>query len=310
VTTTSDQSLPSAGEPGRPPGPSTTLAPAPSPTAPARQPGSGDALRRLVRRVHFYAGILVAPFLAVQCLTGMAYVFTPQINDVLYADQLLVTPQAGPARPLDDQVAAALAAYPGTPLTSVKPAAAADRTTAVVLAPPGAGEDETLAVYVVPYTAQVTGALALDHGESLVQYWLRSFHSDLHLGGVGGMYSEFAASWLPVLFVGGLVLWFGKRRKRRRDLVVPAAARPGRARITNWHGSVGIWLTSALVFISLTGLNWSNFAGERFETVLAGLDARTPQMSADPLPVPVGTAPQISAGTAEAAGARPGSPGR
>jgi uncharacterized iron-regulated membrane protein len=301
VTTTPDQSLPSADGPGRPARPSTTRAPA-APTAPARQARSGDALRRLVRRVHFYAGLLVAPFLAVQCLTGMAYVFTPQINDVLYADQLLVTPQAGPARPLDDQVAAALAAHPGTPLTSVKPAAAADRTTAVILTPPGAAEDETLAVYVDPYTAQVTGTLTLDHGESLVQYWLRSFHGDLHLDGLGRLYSEFSASWLPVLFVGGLVLWFGKRRKRRRDLVAPAAARPGRARIMNWHGSVGIWLTTALVFISLTGLTWSNFAGERFATILAGLEAGTPQMSADPLPVPVGTAPQIGVGTAEAAG--------
>ena len=35
----------------------------------------------------------------------------------------------------------------------------------------------------------------------------------------------------------------------------------------NWHGSVGIWLTVALVFISLTGLTWSTFAGDRFDAV-------------------------------------------
>ncbi|WP_300011597.1 PepSY domain-containing protein [Pseudonocardia sp.] len=297
MTTTSDRPLSAAGEPGPPAGPSTTTAP---PTAPGRQPRSGEPLRRLVRRVHFYAGVLVAPFLAVLCLTGMAYVFTPQLNDVLHADELLVTPQSGPVRPLDDQVAAARAAHPGVPLSAVEPAAAADRTTAVLLTPPGAAEGETLAVYVDPYTASVTGGLPLQDGEPPVQHWLRTFHGDLHLGPIGAVYSEFAASWLPVLFVGGLVLWVGKRRRRRRDLVVPAATRPGRGRIVNWHGSVGIWLTVALVFISLTGLTWSTFAGQRFQAVLTGLDARTPQMSAEPLPD--GDGAQISVGTAEAAG--------
>ncbi|WP_433281498.1 PepSY-associated TM helix domain-containing protein [Pseudonocardia xinjiangensis] len=299
MTTTSDRPLPAAGEPGRP---STAPAPPPAAVPSAREPGGADALRRLLRRVHFYAGVLVAPFLAILCLSGIAYVFTPQINDLIHAQELRVTPQAGPVAPLDEQVAAARAAYPGVPLTSVQPAAAPDRTTAVVLTPPGAAEGETLGVYVDPYTAQITGALPLLDGEPPVQHWLRTLHGDLHLGTVGGIYSEFAASWLPVLFAGGLVLWFGKRRARRRDLVVPASGRPGRLRIMSWHGSVGIWLTAALVFISLTGLTWSTFAGERFQTVLTGLGARTPTLSTDPLPAPPTASSVIGAGQAETIG--------
>lgn len=144
-----------------------------------------------------------------------------------------------------------------------------------------------------------------------MQSWLRNLHGDLNLGTVGALYSEFAASWLPVLFLGGVVLWFGRRRKRRRDLVLPAAgARPGRGRMTNWHGSTGIWLTFALVFIALTGLTWSTYAGERFQTVLTGLDARTPKLSAEPLAVPDAGTPQISVGDAEAIGRAAGFEGQ
>jgi uncharacterized iron-regulated membrane protein len=114
-----------------------------------------------------------------------------------------------------------------------------------------------------------------------------------------------------VLFIGGLVLWIGRRRARRRDLVVPDfRARPGRKRIMSWHGSVGVWLTVALVFISLTGLTWSTYAGERFQTVLTQLDARSPKLATDPLPAPTTATRQISAGDAEAIARSSGFEGR
>ncbi len=71
---------------------------------PVRGPGrtrspsaAGAQLRPLARRVHFLAGILVAPFLLILCLTGLAYVFSPQIHDDLYSGQLFVS-QVGAAR--------------------------------------------------------------------------------------------------------------------------------------------------------------------------------------------------------------------
>ncbi len=300
MSTTADRPLPESSEILSP---SDVLPPVEQ--APATQSyGGPDApgvvLTRLVRRVHFYAGVLVAPFLAILCLTGIAYVFTPQINDALYARELFVAPQPVAPRPLDSQVAVAMAAFPDAALDSVRPAVEQDRTTAVLLDPPGAVGDDKLAVYIDPYTAEMTGTLVLAHGEPPVQRWLRDLHGDLHLGTVGAIYSEFAASWLPVLFVGGIFLWIKKRRARRRDFVIPSSAtRPGRARMTNWHGSVGIWLTVGLVFISLTGLTWSTFAGSRFDTVLTALDARTPKLATTSVPRAAGTATAITVGQAE-----------
>ena len=165
MSTTADRPLPESDK--TPPLPAGPL-PTPVSSGGPRN-AAGLALTTLIRRVHFYAGLLVAPFLVILCLTGIAYVFTPQLDDVLYARELTVAPQPGPARPLDDQVGAALAAYPAALLTSVTPAAQPDRTTAVLVDPPDSAGDDHLAVYVNPYTAEVTGTLTLVHGEPPVQ---------------------------------------------------------------------------------------------------------------------------------------------
>lgn len=77
------------------------------------------ALWALARRVHFMAGLFVAPFLAVLALTGLAYAFTPQINDFRYADELYVDQSRGTTRSMADQVAAALATHPEAHVQSV-----------------------------------------------------------------------------------------------------------------------------------------------------------------------------------------------
>lgn len=130
--------------------------------------GVGAQLRPLTRRVHFLAGILVAPFLLVLCLTGLLYVFSPQIHDDLYRRQLHVSQVGDAPRPVAEQVAAAMAAHPEAELQSVVPPPAPDRTTRVNLSVPGPAQPgEVRTVYVDPYTNYLTaeplGAGHLQH---------------------------------------------------------------------------------------------------------------------------------------------------
>jgi uncharacterized iron-regulated membrane protein len=278
MTTTSD--------PAASPSPQ-TITPLDPQTGPPTARGSTWALLRpVVLRVHFFAGVLVAPFLAVLCVTGLLYVFSPQLSDLVYQDRFFVNELGSTPRPLADQVAAALAVTPGASLSAVEPATAPDRTTKVALSLPGLAEGETRAIYVNPYTAEVQGSLTFAHSEPPLQATLRNLHGDLLLGDVGRLYSEFAASWLPVLVIGGLLLWWSQRRGKRRVralLLPPMGVRPGRGRIRGWHGSVGVALTVALLFISVTGLTWSQYAGGRFESIITALDGRTTKLAADPV---------------------------
>lgn len=95
-----------------------TPSPVSAPPAPVR-PATGFG--PLLLRLHFYAGIFIAPFLLVAALTGLMYVFTPQLERIVYADELVMAAPAGAPRALAEQVAAARAAHPGGNLLAVRP---------------------------------------------------------------------------------------------------------------------------------------------------------------------------------------------
>ncbi|MGO2536265.1 MAG: PepSY domain-containing protein, partial [Brachybacterium tyrofermentans] len=58
----------------------------------------------LLLRLHFYAAILVAPFILISAASGALYALTPQLEQQVYAQEL-TAPSEGPPLPLAEQVA-------------------------------------------------------------------------------------------------------------------------------------------------------------------------------------------------------------
>ncbi|MGN9806445.1 PepSY-associated TM helix domain-containing protein [Micromonospora sp. L32] len=229
----------------------------------------------LLRRLHFYAGILVAPFLILVALTGLAYAFTPQIDQVAYHDQLHVNTVGTTRLPLSQQVAAAQQVVPAGTLAAIHPAAAPDATTKVEFSLPELG-DKQRTVYLDPYTGQVRGLLTTWSGATPITTWLDQMHANLNLGDTGRLYSELAASWLWVLVLGGLILWWRQQRGTRtaRRLLLPeTTAGKGVRRTRSLHATAGIWLALMLLFLSATGLTWSQHAGANFDLLSATLNS-------------------------------------
>ncbi|WP_431040936.1 PepSY-associated TM helix domain-containing protein [Streptomyces sp. P1-3] len=252
------------------------------PTADTTAPQRGWAgLRPLVMRLHFYAGVLIAPFLLVAAVTGTLYAASFQIEKYLYADELRV-PVGEHTVPLSRQVRAALDAHPDGTLSAVRPSAEDGATTQVILSDPSVDEDKSLTVFVDPYTAEVRGALESDFGALPFRSWVADLHGNLHLGEPGRLYSELAASWLWVVALGGLLLWIKRRRSGRgaRGLLLPERAAKGRKRTLTRHGAVGLWAVLGLVFLSATGLTWSTYAGEKIDVLRTELRGATPAITA------------------------------
>ncbi|MFJ5830157.1 PepSY-associated TM helix domain-containing protein [Streptomyces sp. NPDC093089] len=262
--------------------PDTSEAP-PSETAPEPRAtgGTWSALRPLVMRLHFYAGVLVAPFLLVAAVSGLLYALSFQAEKVYYAHELEV-PVGDTTLPLSRQVETARAANPNGTVTAVWPGAEPGATTRVLMADPDAPEGASTAVFVDPYTGEVRGQLPSygSSGALPLRTWMADLHRDLHLGEFGRNYSELAASWLWVIALGGLLLWLGRRRRARRALVLPERGPKSRRRTLSWHGSVGLWAVTGLVLLSATGLTWSRYAGENIGTVQDGLGGATPTLTA------------------------------
>jgi uncharacterized iron-regulated membrane protein len=232
---------------------------------------NASALVALFRRLHFYIGLFVGPFLLVAALSGVLYALTPQIEDRLYA-QALHTESRGPALSLAEQVSRAQeVAGPQSTVAALRPAPGAGDTTRVMFRSPGLGESEHRAIFIDPVSGEVRGDMTV-YGTSGVlplRTWIDQFHRGLLLGDVGRLYSELAASWLWVAVAGGVVLWAVRR---------PAVA--GRRRtLRGWHATAGLWLALGLLFFSATGLTWSQYAGDNIGILRAHYGWSTPSVS-------------------------------
>ncbi|MGW1610371.1 PepSY-associated TM helix domain-containing protein [Streptomyces sp. NPDC002285] len=257
--------------------PATTTEEATQPDAPASPPRRWAPLRPLILRLHFYAGVLVAPFLLVAAATGFLYAGAFQAEKLVYAHEMYV-PVGDAKLPISEQVAAARKAHPEGTVSAIRPSPADDESTRVMLSGvKGVDAEHTMAVFVDPYTAEVRGALEQygSTGALPLRTWIDEFHRDLHLGETGRYYSELAASWLWVIAAGGLVLWFSRRRALRK-----VRGTSGRRRTLGLHGTVGVWAAIGFFFLSATGLTWSAYAGANIDELRTSLGQATPSISA------------------------------
>ncbi|MDT0433552.1 MULTISPECIES: PepSY-associated TM helix domain-containing protein [Streptomyces] len=276
--------------------PPTTTDETPRPAAPAPSPGVWTPLRPLVLRLHFYAGVFVAPFLLIAAVTGFLYAASFQAEKLVYAHELTV-PAGEREIPVSEQVAAAREAYPEGTVSAVRPAPEPGATTRVLLSGvEGVDSAHTLAVFVDPYTGKVRGSLEQygSSGALPLRTWIDEFHRDLHLGETGRLYSEFAASWLWVIAGGGLVLWFSRRRALRK-----VRGTSGRRRTLGLHGTIGAWAAVGFLFLSATGLTWSTYAGATIDELRTSLGQSTPSVTADAGGDHAGHGASAAAGSAE-----------
>ena len=254
-----------------------------------------DARRRsLFWRIHFWAALIASPFALLAALTGILYIFTPQIEQLLYADLDHVQP-VGEMRTLDAAISAARLAVPAAAsLRSVVPAFAPGDSVRVFFMLPDphsthASTDEhaahraapattaaanrsaqTAVVYVNPYTATVLGTHV---GNERFGAWSKKLHSTLLQGDSWRWLIELAASWLMVMLLTGVYLWW----PRNSEKGLPQRGASGRKAWAQWHGFIGVALSVMSFVILTTGLTWSKYAGDQVRLARDSIGQASPQ---------------------------------
>ncbi|WP_125775691.1 PepSY-associated TM helix domain-containing protein [Antribacter gilvus] len=244
-----------------------------------RRPWFGPLLRRL----HFYAGILVGPFILVAATSGALYALTPALEQVVY-DHELHAPVSDTSLTLGEQVEIAQESVGvDAVLTAVRPAPEPGDTTRIMFAQDGLEPSESRAIFVDPGTGEVRGDLVTygSSGSLPFRAWVSDLHRSLHLGDPGRLYSELAASWLGIVVTVGLVLWINRLRAARRQA---GATRPKRRRtvyrrVLSWHTTIGAVVVLGALFLSATGITWSQHGGANVGELRAGLGLLTPAVN-------------------------------
>ncbi|MBQ4773681.1 PepSY domain-containing protein [Pectobacterium versatile] len=252
------------------------------------------AIVALFIRLHFYIGIFVGPFIFVAALTGTLYVLTPQIENRLYSHQLFTESQ-GTTHSLAGQIHAAqagLAHHQDAKLLAIRPAPAPGETTRVMFALPELGPSESRAVFIDPVSLENRGSEIVYGTSGILPFrtWLDYLHRGLLLGDVGRNYSELAASWLWVAALGGIVIWWSTRHlssaTKRRKLKNSQTTTAKTQRLRHWHATMGLTLVLGLLFFSVTGLTWSQWAGSNISVARTALGWQTPSVNTQ-LPAPM-----------------------
>ncbi len=217
-----------------------------------------SALYRAVWRWHFYAGLLILPFVILIAVTGGIYLFKDEINNAVYGDLRLVEP-ATTARLAPSQLTAnALAAHPGT-LKAYFPSPAPNRSAEVKIADADGVKDT---IYVNPYSGAVLGS-AWDGGASgsSLMWVVRKLHSLDYVGWWGNRIIEAVAGWMVLLVATGVYLWWP--RGRNVGVMRPRKT-TGRPWWRDIHAVTGIYTAGFILFLAMTGLPWSGVWGKQF----------------------------------------------
>ncbi|MFC5550427.1 PepSY-associated TM helix domain-containing protein [Massilia aerilata] len=252
--------------------------------------------RSLFWRIHFWAALIASPFAFIAVSTGMLYIFTPQIEAALYGQLERVAPQEA-RLPLDAAVEAARKAAPaGFEVLAVTPPARAGDAVRVGFGPPrpGAGAHaghgeaaaataapaarpgqggERITVFVDPYRGQVLGS---QRDQDRFSEWARRLHSRLLQGESLRWMIELAASWMLVMLLTGLYLWW----PRPGQPALPRSGARGRAGWKQWHAFIGVLLGVLSLAMVLTGITWSKYAGENVRALRDWSGQASPQAPA------------------------------
>jgi uncharacterized iron-regulated membrane protein len=254
------------------------------------------AIRPLCQRLHMWAGLVISPLALLAALTGLLYVVSPQLERWLHADLDRVK-VAGAALPLDAQVQAALSAEPHAMLRSIVPGREAGATTQVFVETHGHGssmghdhgQPMSRVVYVDPYTAQVVGVM-----DEIQRYkvWARKLHSSFLLGGSARWLLELAASWMVVMFITGVLVWWPKPQAEGGLGWRALLPRWGKGRLTwrDLHSASSIAMSGVLGIVLVTGLTWAEYSGANFARLQRGLGQGSPQFPASLASAEVGPA--------------------
>jgi len=212
----------------------------------------------LAWRWHFYARLFVAPVMILLAVTGIIYLFKPQLDPLLYRDLIVV--EAGHHRQSADQLLQQVhKAYPKGQVSQYLPAIADDRSAQFVVKDAG----RELNVFINPYDGTLLGE---QDAKSNLQAVARALHGELMIGTVGDRLVELAAGWGIVLVVSGLYLWW-PRGKSSAGVLWPRLNARGRLLWRDLHAVTGFWGSALLLLMLLSGMTWTGFWGAKYADV-------------------------------------------
>lgn len=215
-------------------------------------------LRNWIWRWHIMAGLITLPFLFLLAVTGSVYLFKQAYEDRVYQSVKQVQP-VGAKISYQQQWENALAASVKNPQLMRIPNSDTEATEFK------AGRfSGSRYMYVNPYTGEITGEIV--QKDTFMQQ-VRKLHGELLLGKYGTKVIELVASWMVVLIITGLYIWWPRTGFKISSLYRIRFNQGKRLMFRDFHAVTGLWSSLFLVVILAGGFPWTDVFGSNFKTV-------------------------------------------
>lgn len=214
-------------------------------------------LNQWLWRWHFIAGIISLPFIILLAITGGIYLFKDKVEAPIRNEFQKIETQKTKIS-LNKQlnlITNKLGKKPDGLIISKS----ATKATEFV----SGRFSHKKSIYVNSYTKEITGELS---PKDTWMYTVRKLHGELLSGKIGTKIIELIASWMVVLILTGIYVFWPKDNKLLH--LVRIRLNKGKyALYKDFHSVIGFWLSILLLLILAGGLPWTDVFGSNFRTL-------------------------------------------
>jgi len=205
---------------------------------------------------------MIVPFAIILSVSGAIYLFNPQyqlaleksINSRAVAMAEEITPISA-----DEIVMAAQLTHPGFKFRRMTlPRFDADRSFEVELTSP----DGNRILWVDKFTADILHDVK--KSDRLMEI-VKDVHEGLLMGNKGSYLVELMASWMILLIISGVFLWWPRGRSILSVFIPRLSGQTKRQKLRQLHGMIGAWIGGFVILLLLSGLPWTQLWGGGFE---------------------------------------------
>ncbi len=217
-----------------------------------------EKLNKWLWKWHFIAGLISLPFILLLSITGGIYLFKIDYETPRQQHIKEVVVQGAPIS-LEKQWQIAnknAIKRPNSVVISTK----ANRATEFVSGRFGGKSS----LFVNPYTGDVSGEIV---SRKTDMFKIRKLHGELLMGKFGTKIVELIASWMVVLILTGLYIWWPARKWNLKGFFIPRIKEGKRTFFRDLHSITGFWVSALLILILAGGFPWTDVFGENFKQV-------------------------------------------
>ncbi|WP_280936736.1 PepSY-associated TM helix domain-containing protein [Aquimarina sp. 2201CG14-23] len=205
---------------------------------------------------HFVAGLISLPFVLILSITGTIYLFKSDYETPRQKHIKEVVVQGSPIS-LQEQWEIANTNAIKKP-NSIIIRSSPNQATQFVSGKFGGKSS----LFINPYNGEVSGEI-IDKKTDM--YTVRKLHGELLMGTFGTKIIELVASWMIVLIITGLYIWWPSSTWKIRGYFIPRTNHDRRTFYRDLHAISGFWISILLLMILAGGFPWTDVFGENFK---------------------------------------------